>query len=70
MINQFVGIIGRSIVAILALFGGVFVIIYVMIWDTIREKILRKKPIKNPCFEKTVVNEDIVLSKPKSITNV
>ncbi|MEW7277928.1 hypothetical protein ABW636_04980 [Aquimarina sp. 2201CG1-2-11] len=66
MINRFVGFIARSVLGILALIGGIFVILYTMIWDVIREKLLQKKPVQNPCFEKVISNEDIALPKAKS----
>ncbi|TPN83999.1 hypothetical protein [Aquimarina algicola] len=59
MISRVAGFIFRFFVGILTLIGGVFVILYAIVWDFIREKIFRKKPVENPCFNKVVVKEDV-----------
>ena len=69
MITRVVGFIARSVLGILALIGGIFVILYTMVWDAIREKLLRKKPVQSPCFEKVVSKEDM-LPKRKSAANL
>ena len=70
MITRVLGFVARSVLGILALIGGIFVILYTMIWDVIREKLLQKKPVQNPCFEKVISKEDMVLTKPKSAANL
>ena len=59
MIKQAVSFVFRVFLGIITFVGGIFVILYTIVWDFLREKIFRKKPIENNCFDKTLSSEDI-----------
>ena len=60
MIRKIINFIIGLVLGILAFIAGICTIAYIMTWDFIREKTLRKKPIKSPCFEKILEkNENI-----------
>ncbi len=63
MIKRAVGFVFRVFLGIITFVGSIFVILYTILWDFLREKIFRKKPIDNDCFDKILSKEDI--SKPQ-----
>ncbi len=66
MIIRVAGFMLRLFLGVVTFVGGIFVILYAVLWDFFREKILRKKPVENPCFEKVNTTDDI--PKPEPIT--
>ncbi|WP_103865747.1 hypothetical protein [Aquimarina sp. I32.4] len=65
MINQIAGFIFRLCMGILAFIGGVFVILYTILFDFVREKILRKKPIESCCLTDDIHKDDTQESEKK-----
>ncbi|WP_027395882.1 hypothetical protein [Aquimarina latercula] len=59
MLNQVAGFIFRLFLGFFTFVIGVLSIVYILLWDFIREKILRRKPIENPCFEKVLHNHEV-----------
>ncbi len=66
MVKRIVSFLVRLVLGVFTLIGGIFVILYTIIWDVVREKLFRKKPVESPCFEKVVSKEDMILPKQKS----
>lgn len=63
MIKRGAGLVFRSFLGVLTLIGGIFVILYMILWDFLREKVFRKKPVKKDCFDKILSKEDISKSE-------
>lgn len=48
----------RSLLGVIMLIGSLFIAVYAIVWDSIRTKILAKKPIDSICYE-GIINSEI-----------